>query len=257
MNPAPRTAGWAWPPFAVMALAQIAIPLVDDDTAIEWLSTVVVVAFAASTLVLTVAHWGPRWAALAGGYVAVVTLAIEEVGSSSGFPFGEYHYTGALQPTIGDVPVIVPLAWLAMGIPALEVGGSIVRSRLGRVVVGAAALTAWDLFLDPQMVDNGYWDWAVDGAYHGIPLSNYAGWFGVSILVLGIVDRIRPHDRPPGIGLIGLYTWWAVMNTIGFVVFFGEPVVGLVGGIGMGSVTLLAWSRLRSGHEVEIGTARG
>ena len=35
------------------------------------------------------------------------------------------------------------------------------------------------------------------------------------------------------------------MSTIGFVVFFGRPWVGLVGGIGMGAVTALAWMRAR------------
>ena len=35
------------------------------------------------------------------------------------------------------------------------------------VVLGAAALTAWDLFLDPQMTTEGYWRWARRGRYRG------------------------------------------------------------------------------------------
>ena len=45
--------------------------------------------------------------------------------------------------------------------------------------------------------------------------------------------------------LLALYTWWAVMSTIGFLVFFGRPLVGVVGGIGMGACTALAWWRRR------------
>lgn len=228
--------------FGVMALAQIAIPLATDDATIEWLSTVVVSAFFLTSLAMASHRWGIARAAGAAVFVSVATLAVERIGSTTGFPFGEYGYTGALQPSIGDVPLIVPLAWFAMGVPALEVGHAISReSRIGAVVAGAGALTAWDLFLDPQMVGNGYWEWAVDGAYEGIPISNYLGWLGVGVVVLAVVDRIRPAAVPPSLPLVALYTWWAVMNTIGFVVFFGEPFVGLVGGVGMGLVTAAAW----------------
>lgn len=233
----------AWVPFAVLALTQIAIPLTDDDRSIEWLSSLVVVAFFATTLTLTVTRWGAKAAGAAAGFVVVATMVIEKLGTTTGFPFGEYDYTGALQPTVAGVPVIVPLAWFAMGVPALVVGRRIwpSRRRGGPVVVGALALTAWDLFLDPQMVDAGYWRWAVDGRYQGIPLSNYLGWIGVGIGVLAVVDRLLPELPTPATGLLSLYTWWAVMNTIGFLVFFGEPVVGVVGGAAMLTCTLAAW----------------
>lgn len=229
--------------FVTMALTQIAIPLTSDDATIEWLSSLVVIAFFATSLALAADRWGISRAAGAAAFVVVATLGVERLGSTTGFPFGEYEYTGALEPTLGAVPLIVPLAWFAMGVPALEVGRLVTGSRVAAVFVGAVALTAWDLFLDPQMVDNGYWEWAVDGAYEGIPLSNYLGWLGTGVLVLGVVDRIRPAGLAPSLPLLCLYTWWAVMNTIGFLVFFGEPLVGVVGGVGMGSITALAWYR--------------
>lgn len=238
----PSTRRLAGVTFGVLALAQIAIPLTDDDATIEWLSALVVVAFFATSLLLAVDRWGARRALGAAGFVVAATLVVERIGSTTGFPFGEYEYTGALEPTIGDVPLIVPLAWFAMGIPALDVGRSITGSRVGGIVLGSVALAAWDLFLDPQMVDNGYWEWAVDGVYDGIPISNYGGWLGVGLVVLAVVDRIRPPDASDP-RLLWLYTWWAVMNTIGFVVFFGMPLVGIVGGIGMGAVATAAWVR--------------
>ena len=237
------TSRLAWAPFAALALTQIAIPLTDDDATIEWLSSLVVVAFFLTALAVVVARWGAGRALAAAAFVVVATSLVEKLGTTTGFPFGEYDYTGTLQPTVAGVPLIVPLAWFAMGITALEVGHH-VGSRAVAVVVGALGLTAWDLFLDPQMVDAGYWEWAEDGAYHGIPLTNYAGWLLTGLVVLAVVERIRPAT-PPSPGLLWLYTWWAVMSTIGFVVFFGEPFVGLVGGIGMGAVTAVAWARAR------------
>ena len=80
-----------------------------------------------------------------------------------GFPFGRYGYTGALRPQVAGVPAIVPLAWFAMALPAREAAHAALGPRSNpatRIVLGAAALTAWDLFLDPQMVGEGYWGWA-------------------------------------------------------------------------------------------------
>lgn len=236
----------AWVPFIVLALAQIAIPLTSEDATIEWLSSLVVAAFFATSLAVAIGHWGAARAGAAAAFVVVATLGVERLGTATGFPFGDYEYTGALRPTIGGVPAIVPLAWFAMGATALEVGHHVRASRPGAVVVGALALTAWDLFLDPQMVDAGYWEWAADGAYHGIPLSNYGGWFLTGVVVLGVIELIRPRTAAPSKGSLWLYTWWTVMSTIGFVVFFGEPDVGLVGGLGMGACTLAAWQRSRT-----------
>ena len=84
---------------------------------------------------------------------------------------------GALRPTAAGVPALVPAAWFAMALPAREVGPRGARRRRSspgrRVLLGAAALTAWDLFLDPQMVAEGYWRWHRPGRYRGIPLTNY------------------------------------------------------------------------------------
>ncbi len=243
----------AFAAFGVMALSQIAIPLTDDRATIEWLSSLVVTAFFATSLLLVVHHWGARRALASAAFVVVATLVVERVGSATGFPFGDYDYSGALEPTIRSVPVIVPLAWFAMGVPALEVGHRIARSRAGAVVVGAIALTAWDLFLDPQMVDNGYWHWAVDGPYDGIPLSNYLGWLGVGLVVLAVVEGLRPVRRCISTSLVALYSWWAVMNTVGFIVFFDKPFVGVVGGLAMCSVAVAAWRRPQRDHEVAGG----
>ena len=92
---------------------------------------------------------------------------------------------------------MVPLAWAAMGLPGYAVGATVARSRAGRIAVGAVALTAWDLFLDPQMIRNGFWRWAHPGPYQGVPLSNFAGWLLVSGGADGRVRRpARPGHRP-------------------------------------------------------------
>jgi uncharacterized membrane protein len=109
-----------------------------------------------------------------------------------------------------------------------------------RVALGAVALTAWDVFLDPQMVDEGYWTWQGGGPWRDVPLSNYAGWLLASAVVMVVLDRLlpRPGDDP---ALLVLYTWWAVLSTLGFLAFFGDAVVALVGGLCMLPLAALAW----------------
>jgi carotene biosynthesis associated membrane protein len=238
----------------VMALTQIAIPLADERAG---LTTIVVLAFAAATAALTARVWGWRRAATALVVIAVVTAVLERVGTATGWPFGHYEYGDALQPQIAGVPVVVPLAWFAMSLPAREVAARLAPTRWGRVAIGAVALTAWDVMLDPQMVAEGYWTWEADGPWRGIPLSNYAGWLISSAGLMVLLSLLLPdpgRSRP----LLGLYTWWAIMQTLGFLAFFGDPLVGVVGGLAMLPLTALAWrSERRRADRSVVGAVRG
>ncbi len=60
---------------------------------------------------------------------------VERVGTTTGWPFGRYTYTGRLRPAVAGVPIVVPAAWWAMALPAREVAhavlGPIARRRGG------------------------------------------------------------------------------------------------------------------------------
>jgi putative membrane protein len=213
------------------------VPLTDDRAA---LTTAVVVAFAVTTTLLASMAWGGRRALAAGVVVLAGALALEAVGSSTGWPFGEYDYGDALRPTVAGVPLAVGLAWWAMAVPARDVAARLVTPGWRRVALGAVALTAWDVLLDPQMVDEGFWTWDGGGPWRDVPLTNYVGWFLVSVVVMVVLDRLLPGSGR-GPALLGLYTWWAVMSTLGFLAFFGDPLVGVVGGACMLPLAGLAW----------------
>lgn len=228
----------------VTAAAMIATPLVPrGGPERRALSSVVVVGMAATTAVNAAARWGPARAATALGAVTATAAAVERFGTATGVPFGRYEYSPALRPQVGRVPALVPLAWFAMAVPAREVAHAVAGARstaVTRVFVGAAALTAWDLFLDPQMVGEGYWVWARRGRYRGIPLGNYLGWFVTGLAVMGILERALPtsdssHDssRRADASLVATYGFVGVMETVGFARYFRDPVVATIGGIGM------------------------
>ena len=215
------------------------------------LSSVVVGAMFVTTTANAARRWGVGRAAGAASLTAVSTALVERIGTRTGFPFGRYAYTDALRPQVAHVPVIVPLAWFAMGLPSREAAHAALGSRssaTGRVALGSLAMTAWDLFLDPQMVGEGYWRWARRGAYRGIPITNYLGWFVTGLGIMAILDRVVPvapqRDRAVAHGadgrLVGEYGYMSVMQTLGFARYFRDPVVAAVGGAGMLPLAALA-----------------
>ncbi len=231
----------------------IATPLLPQGgRARRVLSSVVVVGSFATTSANAVRRWGAPRASGAAALIAAATTAVERIGTQTGFPFGRYEYTDALRPQIAHVPAIVPLAWFAMGVPAREAAHAALGDRstaLTRITLGSAALTAWDLFLDPQMVGEGFWVWARRGAYRGIPLGNFAGWFLTGLGVMAALEVVLPPSTYPSDAdgaLIGEYAYMGVMETIGFARYFRDPTVAVVGGLAMIPIAAAAtWGKLR------------
>jgi putative membrane protein len=213
------------------------------------ISGLVVGGLAATTGASAVARWGAARAALAASVVGVASGLVEHVGTATGRPFGAYRYSGLLRPSVAGVPVIVPAAWWAMALPAREAAAAALgrRSAPGtRIAVGAAALTAWDLFLDPQMTAEGYWRWARPGRYRGIPLTNYAGWLLTGAAIMAVLELALPPAGADA-ALVAEYAGMAVMETVGFAAFFGDLVVAAAGGGGMLPIAALAVLRVVRG----------
>jgi putative membrane protein len=229
-----------------MWLVQVITPLFGrGERQVPTTAVVVLLAAAAACTATVSAGW--RRAAAAVVAATAVGLAVEVIGTRTGLPFGEYDYTGALEPEVLGVPLVVALAWAGMGLPAWAVAGRLVRSTWARIAVGAVALTGWDLFLDPQMVAEGYWTWPGGGAYRGIPLSNFAGWLLVSAVLMGVFAAVVPEAR--SVLAAAAYLLMAGMEVLGFLLFFGDAVVALAGGVvcvPLGVAAVAGADRLRS-----------
>ncbi|HGJ64041.1 TPA: carotenoid biosynthesis protein [bacterium] len=164
--------------------------------------------------------------------VFIISWIIELIGSKTGIPFGVYHYTDILQPQLLGVPLLIPLAWLMMLPPSWAIARSIFKSisPVKLALLGGLAFTAWDLFLDPQMVRWNLWVWKTEGAYFGIPIINFIGWFVSAVLITLLV---RPPDMRLGsLKLIYVLTW--IMETVGQIKFWGLIGSAIGGFIGMG-----------------------
>jgi putative membrane protein len=177
--------------------------------------------------------------------IPVFGFLIEFVGSRTGFPFGDYHYTDVLRPQIGHVPVIIPLAWLMMLPPAWAVATRIVGTEAAvwlHALVAGLAFAAWDLFLDPQMVKWDFWRWNRTGRYFGIPLINFFGWFVSAFFITLVAHLLVPGVvRTPGAVLILVYGLTWVLETIAQLVFWDLKGPGVIGALVMGAVALSAF----------------
>jgi uncharacterized membrane protein len=234
--------GGALPLLVAWVAALLAMPVVQWATGHPGLIAVVIlgVLLQASLVILFVTQIvGVRRATLIVITVAAAAWTSEVLGSKTGIPFGAYHYTEALQPQLLGVPWLIPLAWLMMLPPSWAVAQRLTGRHSGVVFVAVSALafTAWDLFLDPQMVHSGLWIWNAPGAYFGVPLVNFAGWLLVSALITALVRPPALADRP----LVIIYTLPWLIETAGLVVFWRLYGPALSGFIAMGVFVVLAW----------------
>ena len=229
----------------VMVAAMIATPLFDQggEQRRALANVVVLSLFAVGLLTTWAVH--QRRALVAAGAVVVITYFIELLGSTTGFPFGAYDYTSALTPQVAGVPLLVSFAWagITLVVYGMFAGGG---ARWVQLAMMAASITAWDVFLDPQMVGEGYWQWQPASlAFRGIPLVNYAGWFATALINSALVMVIcrTPQVLTQRLS-IATYATLTILSTIGFVFFFDDVVVAAVGAVAMG--TCLWWGLRRS-----------
>ncbi|MEV6630693.1 carotenoid biosynthesis protein [Actinoplanes sp. NPDC051470] len=227
-----------WVLLGALVLVQICYPLA-SDRALFSVATVVL-GYLFSIVHAFLSRGLPALLALLG--VTVGGFLIEALGVATGFPFGSYSYSGALGPQLLGVPLIIPLAWTWMAWPAWLAATRLGSSRWARIAVGAFGLAAWDLFLDPQMVAEGYWRWldptpALPGL-PGIPAANFLGWLGFAVLVMALLSTVgglsTGDDRPA----LALWFWTYASSVLAHAVFLDLPASAAWGGVTMGLVVL-------------------
>jgi uncharacterized membrane protein len=184
---------------------------------------------------------GWKRAMLMLAFVFVVSLFFESVGVATGLIYGPYHYTDMLGPKFLDlVPFLIPVAWFMMSYPSFVIADWLVPFKWKRwqrlfavAAVGGIVMTAWDIVMDPIMVYNGHWVWDVAGAYHGIPLQNFWGWWLTvfTTYALYMFFAFRGERTPqPRFDRLAVSSY--LVTTLGMVLsslFGGAGELGLIG----------------------------
>lgn len=128
-----------------------------------------------------------------------LSLGSELLGTSTGFPFGEYSYLSGLGYKIADlVPFTIPLSWFYVGLSCYVLARAGLESLkvprwvglLGAIGLGSVLLTAWDFVLDPAMSQTPYpfWEFKQLGAFFGMPYRNLSGWLGTGAVFMSVAS---------------------------------------------------------------------
>jgi putative membrane protein len=234
------------------------------------------------TVVLTLFSVGHAWYSLGGRLTTaffVVSAAIswgyEQAGVMTGLVFGAYHYTDYLGPKLGDVPLLIPLAWFMMIYPSFVIAnmaidgrsigtarGALRPAQLVRLAAASAAvMTAWDLVIDPILSGPSAraWVWETGGPYFGIPIQNYLGWllttFTVYVAYMAVERRwseaaaaeTAPTDMSPAVAALPLAAY-GLMLVADLVSGAAPAGLAIIGPVVMG--VPLAWAVWRLGSAV-------
>ena len=282
---------------AALGASQIAYGL--EAPRPPWMTRAIVGLLLTTSTADAIEQRGARGAAVVAA-AGSIGFGAELLGVQTGKPFGPYDYSGKLGPKVADVPVMAAAAWALLARPSRVAGDWAAQAILGgvdvaeaaeiaaevealgevrgpgaeaarpspslgrraaRVVGAATALTAWDAFLDPRMVREGYWRWPGGGRYEGIPASNFFGWWVTGIAIFAAAELIDPADEPGGPAApggfagersgdtaLGLYGWTLIGELIANIVLWKRPRVATVGGLSMGLLTVPALvARIRAG----------
>jgi bisanhydrobacterioruberin hydratase len=147
-------------------------------------------------------YLGPGRATLSLLALSAFAYAIEALGVTTGFPYGTFYYGDALGPKLaGIVPYLLPLSYAPLVVGAVAAAWG-TRPRLVHVLCAAMLLVWMDAVIDPGATALGFWVWPGDGAYYGVPLSNYAGWLLSGILATALLLATGRWSRIPVRGLL-------------------------------------------------------
>jgi uncharacterized membrane protein len=184
--------------------------------------------FFAAYLLACVPHvgWRRTLQFTVAGYM--IAFSSEWLSINTGFPYGWYYYidkTSNRELWIDGVPffdslsyvflaycsyatalfILSPLKAWRWNLATLETRR--IRLSFSALLLGASLQTFLDIIIDPVALQGNRWflgqiyGYREQGMHFGVPLSNYAGWFLTSLLLVGafqIIDARRTDDAPKG-----------------------------------------------------------
>lgn len=184
-------------------------PRMDLLLATIWLRPYVFL-FLLAFLAAAVFDLGFRRMLIFGGWIWALAVVTEISSTRTGIPFGLYHYTGVTRGHelyIADVPFMDSLSFPFLAYAAFCLARAVLARRAAAAsslaVLSGLLMMLLDVVIDPAAVRGDRWFlgrifyYPHGGAYFGVPLSNFAGWWIVGTLgVAGYLRMSRGLPRP-------------------------------------------------------------
>lgn len=200
------------------------------------------------------------------GFVAVYVLSLssELLGTTTGFPFGDYEYSGLLGAKwFSHVPYLIPLSWFTMALPSFVLVERTLSDHLpmvGRWMLSALLLTSWDLVLDPAMSFLvPYWLWGQAGSFYGMPWINLAGWFVTGFVLSAALSHFRAREAVEHVSSKTLVVYFAIVFALpaGMLVAAGHILLVVLVSIGIAGSMVVAYRWARSAESDKGGQKDG
>ncbi len=224
--------------------------------------------FLGAYLLLATLQWGAGRAAafLILGYL--ISWAAELCSIHCGLPFGEYLYIPATldrELWVAGVPLMdslsyVFIAYASYCLALLALGRGRWQGwdfhledeaawQLSRrpLILGAALMASLDIVIDPAALRGYRWflgqtyGYPEGGVYFGVPLSNFAGWFLVALILIRALQYLASAPAPahirdwgrrtfPSQALLGPALYLGILGfNLGMTFLIGETYLGWVG----------------------------
>jgi uncharacterized membrane protein len=128
--------------------------------------------------------------------------------------FEDYTYPASRFVDVAGIPLAIGLGWSVVLYAGYETARRWEISPPTRAAFVALFVLHVDLALDAVAIrvqPVGYWTWTPPGAYFGVPLGNFFGWFAVGFLFVAVYDvsLARAANRKWNDGVDALRTRFA------------------------------------------------
>ena len=159
-----------------------------------WTTNIFLSLQAVITLIFLLSAAETKSVSITSAIILILAFIIEYIGVNSGYPFGNYSYTGTLVPAVFGVPIAIILSWFSVSVNAFLFSKFLLfeSKNFYIILVSALIILGADLLLEPFASSvNGYWLWA-GGT---IPMQNYMSWFIAGLLFSYILNRLVIWNR--------------------------------------------------------------
>ncbi len=138
-------------------------------------------------------------ATLLAGMVYGVLLEYATIQAYQAYTYGQF-----LVMFFGSVPLCIGVSWGMIIYTALATSDRLRLPWALRPLLDTLLALSIDLSMDAVAIRLGFWTWGMDGAWFGVPLGNFYGWYWV-VLSFSLLLRLGRRWLPRGwLGDVGV-----------------------------------------------------
>jgi putative membrane protein len=220
---------------AIAILLQMLYPFLHGQV-LQFVTISGIYAGALAMLLHAYYSFGMRYAATYLIITLIFALAIEQIGVSSGWPFGDHSFDSSLGAYVYKVPLVIPFISLMLAHPILVAARRVTQQWA--FIYGGAIMMAWHLFIDPQLAIAHRVIWTSGGSRvpfeNELPVSTPAGWLFAGMLLIAILHFALPKERrKQGAEFVAvdIFLGWTLLAGIfDNIFFFNRPEIALFAG---------------------------